>query len=132
MARKHRNPMPENFNVATLIRAAMREKGVTQSLLGKKTDRSPVTVMNMLKRKSIQVSIVHEFSMAMEVDLFHALGLQLPEHIRKDVRKPEVEALMAEQKRLADALAAAEAEIARQKDENTYLKKVIDIFSKDR
>ena len=132
MAYKFRNPIPPQFNVGPLIRAAMREKGTTQTILGKKTDRSPVTVMNMLKRRSIQASIVHEFSMALEVDLFHALSQNLPEHFRKDARKPEVEALMVEQMRLADALAAAEAEIARQKEDNAYLKKMIDILAKDK
>jgi hypothetical protein len=110
----------------------MRQKGATQTILGRKTDRSPVTVMNLLKRRSIQASIVYEFSMAMEVDLFHELSRCLPEHIRKDERKAEVEELTAEILRLRQALEAADTEMARNREDNAYLKKMIDILAMDR
>jgi hypothetical protein len=132
MGRKYRNPIPKEFNVGPVIRAAMRQKGATQTILGRKTDRSPVTVMNLLKRRSIQASIVYEFSMAMEVDLFHELSRCLPEHIRKDERKAEVEELTAEILRLRQALEAADTDMARNREDNAYLKKMIDILAKDR
>lgn len=125
MAIKTRNPIPEGFNTGALIKKALQSSGLTQTYVGRKTDRTSSTVMNMLKRKSVQASILHEFSVVMGIDLFRLLSEGLPEHIRKDPYKQEMEALKAENLEL-------KRQLEREKEDNTYLKKMIDIFSQTR
>ena len=129
---KYRNPIPQGFDAGSLIRWALHQKSKTQAYLAKRTDRSSTTVMDMLKRKSVQASFIHEASVALEVDLFHYLSNNLPAHIRIDPRKQEIEALHAEQKRMADELTATRKEADRLEEDNRYLKKMIDILAKGR
>ena len=129
---KYRNPIPQGFDTGRILRWALQQRGKTQAYLAQKTDRTSTTVMDMLKRKSAQSSFIHEASVALEMDLFHYLSLGLPAHIRIDPRKEEIEALLAEQKRLADELAATRKEADRLEEDNRYLKKMIDILAKGR
>ncbi|MCF8464750.1 MAG: hypothetical protein K9G41_07910 [Flavobacteriales bacterium] len=122
---KTRNPIPQAFNSGALIKKALRDSGLTQAYVAKKTDRTSTTVMNMLKRRSVQASILHEFSVVMGIDLFRLLSEGLPEHIRKDPHQQEMEALKAENLEL-------KRQLEREKEDNTYLKKMIDIFSQTR
>lgn len=132
MSIKYRNPIPQGFDAGNLLRWGLQQKRRTQAYLAKRTDRTSTTVMDMLKRKSVQASFIHEASVALELDLFHYLSLGLPANIRIDPRKEEVEALHVEQKRLADELAATRKEADRLEEDNRYLKKMIDILAKGR
>jgi transcriptional regulator with XRE-family HTH domain len=125
MAIKTRNPIPEGFNTGALIKKALQSSGLTQTYVGRKTDRTSSTVMNMLKRKSVQASILHEFSLVMGIDLFRQLSDGLPEHIRKDPRQTEIDRLTLENQEL-------KLQMERQKEDNAYLKKMIDIFAQSR
>ncbi len=132
MSIKYRNPIPQGFDAGNLLRWALQFRRRTQAYLAKRTDRTSTTVMDMLKRKSVQASFIHEASVALELDLFHYLSMGLPESIRMDPRKEEIAALHADQKRMADELAAAHKEIKRLEEDNRYLKKMIDILAKGR
>lgn len=125
MSIKTRNPIPPEFNTGALIRKALRDTGLTQAYIGRKTDRTSSTVMNMLKRRSVQASVLHEFSLAMGVDLFRPLSEALPEHIRKDPRQHELDTLKAENTEL-------KRQLERLQEDNAYLKKMIDIFAQTR
>jgi ubiquinone biosynthesis protein UbiJ len=89
-------------------------------------------VKEVRRRKSTQASILHEFSIVMGVDLFRPLSDNLPEHIRSNPDTATIVALNAEKEALHQQVADLKAQLAQLREDNGYLKKMIDIFSKDK
>jgi len=127
-----RKAIPEGFNTGRIIMKAMRESGVSQAEIARQTGRNPSTVKEVRRRKSTQASILHEFSIVMGIDLFRPLSDNLPEHIRSNPDTAKIEALNAEKVALQEQVADLKAQLAQLREDNGYLKKMIDIFSKDR
>ncbi|MCF8256056.1 MAG: helix-turn-helix domain-containing protein [Flavobacteriales bacterium] len=127
-----RKAIPEGFNTGRIIMKAMRESGVSQAEIARQTGRNASTVKEVRRRKSTQASILHEFSIVMGIDLFRPLSDNLPEHIRANPDTARIEALNAEKETLNQLVADLKAQLAQLREDNGYLKKMIDIFSKDR
>jgi cell division protein FtsB len=68
----------------------------------------------------------------MGVDLFRPLSDNLPEHIRSNPDAATIVALNAEKEALQQQMADLKAQLAQLREDNGYLKKMIDIFSKDK
>jgi transposase-like protein len=126
---KGRNPIPEGFNTGSIIMKAMRESRVTQAELARQTGRNPSTVKEVRRRRSTQASILHEFSLVMGIDLFRPLSDNLPEHIRANPDTAKIEALNAEKEALQQHVADLKAQLAQLREDNGYLKKMIDIMA---
>ncbi len=127
-----RKSIPEGFNTGSLIVKAMRQSGMLQAELARQTGRNPSTVKELRRRKSTQASILHEFSIVMGVDLFRPLSDNLPEHIRSNPDTATIVALNAEKEALHQQVDDLKAQLAQLREDNGYLKKMIDIFSKDK
>jgi transposase-like protein len=127
-----RKSIPEGFNTGSLIVKAMRQSGMLQAELARQTGRNPSTVKELRRRKSTQASILHEFSIVMGVDLFRPLSDNLPEHIRSNPDAATIVALNAEKEALHQQVDDLKAQLAQLREDNGYLKKMIDIFSKDK
>jgi IS30 family transposase len=127
-----RKAIPEGFNTGRIIMKAMRESGVSQAEIARQTGRNPSTVKEVRRRKSTQASILHEFSIVMGVDLFRPLSDNLPEHIRSNPDAATIVALNAEKEALHQQVDDLKAQLAQLREDNGYLKKMIDIFSKDK
>ena len=123
MAIKTRNPIPKGFNTSQVIKDGMKKSGVGQALLARRTDRNPNTIKMMRRRRSVQASILHEFSIAMGVDLFRPLSDNLPEHIRQSPEKEEIAQLQQEIEDL-------KKQLADQREVNAYMKKALDVVTK--
>jgi transposase-like protein len=130
--KRKRKAIPEGFNTGSIIMQAMRQSGVSQAEIARQTGRNPSTVKEVRRRKSTQASILHEFSIVMGIDLFRPLSDNLPEHIRSNPDAAKIEALNAEKVALQEQVADLKAQLAQLREDNGYLKKMIDIFSKDR
>ena len=126
---KTRNAIPEGFNTAPIIRDAMRKTRITQAEIARRTGRNPNTVKGLRRRKSIQSSILHELSVAMGVDLFRPLSDSLPENIRANPEAAIIEALNMEKQALQQQIEEQKAQLAQLREDNGYLKKMIDIFA---
>jgi len=127
-----RKAIPEGFNTGRIIMKAMRESGVSQAEIARQTGRNPSTVKEVRRRKSTQASILHEFSIVMGVDLFRPLSDNLPEHIRSNPDRATIVGLNAEKEALQQQMADLKTQLAQLREDNGYLKKMIDIFSKDK
>lgn len=127
---KTRNAMPEGFNTAPIIREAMQKTRITQAEIARRTGRNPNTVKNLRRQRSIQARILHELSIAMGVDLFRPLSDNLPEEIRANPEKDRFEALEAEKTKLEQQVLELKAQLADQRETNTYLKKALDVVAK--
>lgn len=128
--RKTRNAIPEGFNTAPIIREAMLKARVTQADIARRTGRNPNTVKGLRRRKSIQSSILHELSIAMGVDLFRPLSDNLPEAIRSNPDSAKIEALSADKLALQQHIDELKSQLAQLREDNGYLKKMIDIMAK--
>ena len=126
---KTRNPIPEGFNTAPIIRDDMKKTRVTQAEIARKTGRNPNTVKGFRRRRSIQSSILHELSVAIGVDLFRPLSDNLPEHIRANPEKAIIEALNADKQALQQQVDELKTQLAMLREDNGYLKKMIDIMA---
>lgn len=124
---KTRNPMPEGFSTAPIIRDAMRQSQITQAEIARRTSRNPNTVKVMRRRRSIQARILHEFSLAMGVDLFRPLSDNLPDGIRAEPEKERFAQLEAEKEQLQDEIEELKRQLADQRETNAYLKKALDV-----
>lgn len=128
--RKARNPIPEGFNTGLIIRRAMQKTGIRQAEIARRTGRNPNTVKSIRRRRSTQASILHEFSLALGVDLFRPLSDNLPEDIRANPEKDRFEALEAEKQQLKDEIETLKQRLADQRETNAYLKKALDVAAK--
>lgn len=126
---KGRNPIPEGFNTGSIIVKAMRQTRMSQTELARQTGRNPSTVREVGRRRSTQASILHEFSIAMGIDLFRPLSDNLPEHIRANPDTAKIEALNTEKEALNQQVADLKAQLAQLREYNGYLKKMIDIMA---
>lgn len=125
-----RKAIPQEFNTATLIRDAMRKTRMTQAEIARRTCRNPNTIKNLRRRRSIQSSILHELSIAMGVDLFRPLSDNLPEQIRSNPDTARIEALNVDKLALQQQIDELKAQLAQLREDNGYLKKMIDIMAK--
>lgn len=125
--KKRRNPIPEGFNTAPIIRSAMQKTRITQAEIARRTGRNPNTVKGLRRRRSIQASILHELSIAIGADLFRPLSDNLPEEIRANPEKDRIDAMEAEKLRLEQQVADLKAQLADQRETNAYLKKALDV-----
>jgi hypothetical protein len=66
----------------------------------------------------------------MGVDLFRPLSDNLPEEIRANPEKDRFEALEAEKTKLEQQVLELKAQLADQRETNTYLKKALDVVAK--
>ncbi|MCF8464108.1 MAG: hypothetical protein K9G41_04665 [Flavobacteriales bacterium] len=126
---KTRNPIPEGFNTAPIIRDAMHKTRIRQVDIARKTGRNPNTIKSFRRGKSIQASILHELSIAIGVDLFRPLSDRLPENIRANPDKANMEALNADKQALQQQIDELKEQLAQLREDNGYLKKMIDIFA---
>jgi transcriptional regulator with XRE-family HTH domain len=126
---KGRNEIPEGFNTGALIYSAMRQTRITQTEIARRTGRNPSTVREVRRRRSTQASILHEFSIALGVDLFRPLSDNLPEHIRSNPDKATIDTLHAEKEALKLQVAELKTQLAQLREDNGYLKKMIDILA---
>lgn len=124
-----RKPIPEGFHTGRIIMKAMRESGVSQAEIARQTGRNPSTVKEVRRRRSTQASILHEFSIVMGIDLFRPLSDNLPEHIRANPETAIIETLNAEKEALQQQVADLKAQLAQLREDNGYLKKMIDIMA---
>lgn len=107
----------------------MKKTGVTQAEIARKTGRSPSTVKNLRTGRSIQSSILHEFSIAIGVDLFRPLSDRLPAEIRKNPDLATIEALNADKQALQEQVEQLKEQLTQVREDNAYLKKTIDIIA---
>jgi|GEM_PF-1796984 len=125
-----RKPIPEEFNTAPLIRDAMRKTRITQAEIARRTGRNANTVKNLRRQRSIQSSILHELSVAMGVDLFRPLSDNLPAEIRANPDAAIIAALNTDKLALEQQVDELKAQLAQLREDNGYLKKMIDIIAK--
>ena len=126
---KTRNPIPEGFNTALVIWKAMQKTGVTQAEIARKTGRSPSTVKNLRRGRSIQSSILHELSIAIGADLFRPLSDNLPAEIRSNPEAATIAALHADKHALQEQIDELKEQLTQAREDNKYLKKMIDIMA---
>lgn len=126
---KTRNPIPEGFNTAPIIRDAMRKTKITQAEIARKTGRNPNTVKILRRQRSIQSSILHELSVAIGVDLFRPLSDNLPAEIRSNPDTAVIAALNTDKLALHQQIDELKAQLAQLREDNGYLKKMIDIMA---
>lgn len=124
-----RKPIPKGFNTAPLIRDAMRKKGVKQVDIARRTGRNPTTVKNLRRQRSIQSSILHELSIAIGVDLFRPLSDALPAEIRANPEAAIIETLNSDKQALQQKIDELQLQLTQLREDNGYLKKMIDIFA---
>jgi transcriptional regulator with XRE-family HTH domain len=127
---KTRNPIPEGFNTAPIIRDAMRMTKITQAEIARKTGRNPNTVKLLRRQRSIQSSILHELSIAIGVDLFRPLSDNLPAEIRSNPDTAIIAALNTDKQALEQQVDELKTQLAQLREDNGYLKKMIDIIAK--
>lgn len=126
---KTRNPIPNGFDTGKLIRDALKRTRNTQAVIARKTGRNSSSVNNLLKQRSTQSSILHEISLALEVDLFAELSRKLPEHVQGKATDSDLIAQRQMNLQLMQQITQLEAEVAQLREDNTYLKKAIDLIA---
>ncbi len=99
-----KRPKPP-IHVGKLISAHLRSQRLSKAMLAKLTNRTNVTISRALKRQTIQVGILFEFSNALKHNFFIALANALPpefstEALNQKRQQQEFEALKGENEEL--------------------------------
>lgn len=108
----------KGVHTGSLIRKKMAEMHISNSELARRISRSPSTTTAYYLQSSIQTAVLLEICVALNHNFFTDLDSALPEHL----------------KQISHAVTATKtteenAELSRLREENTYLKKMIDVFA---
>jgi len=114
------NTIP-GLNTGEMIRGITEKRNLNNTEIGRKTGRTESTIKALLKKTSVQVYVLWEFSLALKHNFFADLAHQLDEAAGNGV-------LENRQAGLTTRLAALEKENSELRTERDYLRKVVDVL----
>ena len=109
------------LNTGSMLKLKAKEKQFNNSQLSRKTGRRSSTVSALMKKTSVQVYVLWEFSLALKHNFFADLARQLDEAAGSGVLENGQAGLTAQ-------LAALEKENTELRTERDYLRKVVDVL----
>jgi hypothetical protein len=83
-------------HMGTLVKARLRKRGITNAVLARKLDITPIGVTRYFGRASLQAGILWKISLIADYNLFAELGMLLPVPFQYTVHEQSIKALEAQ------------------------------------
>lgn len=115
------------LHIGELIRKKLAELGMTKSEFARRINTSPQNVYGILKRESIDTTLLHRISKVLDFDFFMVIGKENPGFINE----PEPDSNYPEKRSPSNLVQAYEnclKEIENLRKENQYLKEINDLL----
>jgi hypothetical protein len=120
--RARKNPLVTGIHIGRLVADKMKQQRMSNAEVARLLNRDQATVTTLMKRPSLHVYILWEFSIALGYNFFHHLSEQL---ITKTGEK--IVSSIPTDKMMITTL---QQEVQRLTEERDYLKKMINILDK--